>query len=176
MIGRSPPARGRQKLIKEKHYYHGSIPACAGEATGACAEKEYKKVDPRLRGGGHFLVGKDGPSAGRSPPARGRQLVFNFCLRPRRSIPACAGEALCAGLEAHTLQVDPRLRGGGIKGQKCASAIWGRSPPARGRRSTKIAWSIISRSIPACAGEATIIQWPGYLQRVDPRLRGGGKV
>ena len=71
----------------------GSIPACAGEASGSITATTAAWVDPRLRGGGTSLPITVSETEGRSPPARGRLSNSSNRIAESRSIPACAGEA-----------------------------------------------------------------------------------
>ena len=69
--------------------------------------------------------------------------------------------------------VDPRMRGGDAGRKAKPKRNTGRSPHARGRRSSMCRVKPWKRSIPACAGETTISPSRRLQIRVDPRMRGG---
>ena len=112
---------------------------------------------------------------GRSPRTRGRRPRRTQRLACVRSIPAYAGEATRIITDHTALEVDPRVRGGGslyLSGRAYPS---GRSPRTRGRlRQTKV-FQVAHGSIPAYAGEANARGPSLSLDKVDPRVRGGGK-
>ena len=156
--GRSPPARGRRKIHASPLFNFRSIPACAGEAASNQPVLFVLAVDPRLRGGGHCDAWECGRLYGRSPPARGRQELIRLHSSSVRSIPACAGEAVAGITGLSMMGVDPRLRGGGLKSTPNRDQTAGRSPPARGRPFINRIYDPELRSIPACAGEASVIR------------------
>jgi len=151
--GRSPHARGSQKLPKFSANGFGSIPACAGEPLRWTTWRCSRRVDPRMRGGAQSSTASTGWNRGRSPHARGSR-----SLRQRRcagggSIPACAGEPRPLTVTLPIAKVDPRMRGGAKLILPSRDLTYGRSPHARGSRKRTSSCSPIWGSIPACAGE-----------------------
>ncbi len=94
----------------------------------------------------------------------------------QRSIPAYAGEAILARVDAGETQVDPRVCGGGIPVIFSSMDKPGRSPRMRGRLRSGSAWSEDVGSIPAYAGEASESNQARKVFRVDPRVCGGGVI
>ncbi len=152
--GRSPHARGRQLYVIKEGGIVGSIPACAGEALQRLLVRGFRRVDPRMRGGGSIGYANELMRQGRSPHARGRLSIIKV-----------------SGLN---MGVDPRMRGGGIEQHSPSPSHRGRSPHARGRRGLCFFKAVIIRSIPACAGEASTSRPSSPPHKVDPRMRGGG--
>ena len=74
------------------------------------------------------------------------------------------------------MRVDPRVRGGDHRWRQGSPARVGRSPRARGRLALNAAMRIVSRSIPACAGETNPQRLKSSATKVDPRVRGGDHV
>ncbi len=92
------------------------------------------------------------------------------------SIPACAGEPMCATCSSPPRRVDPRMRGGAHRPPGFSGCGAGRSPHARGSLPAGILDKTKSGSIPACAGEPSAPQPCRWCTRVDPRMRGGAYV
>ena len=90
--GRSPRARGRRAAKAIGISSVRSIPACAGETPGSIRKWQLPWVDPRVRGGDFTVAAMLVAMAGRSPRARGRQVLNRRTAAQGRSIPACAGE------------------------------------------------------------------------------------
>ena len=174
--GRSPHARGRPERRRSAERWMGSIPACAGEASSSDQAGDQVWVDPRMRGGGPPVKSSGCARWGRSPHARGRPSRHNEGAKAMRSIPACAGEAFFWYGGGCMNEVDPRMRGGGCSRLGRCPVRQGRSPHARGRRSTSGDAASVMRSIPACAGEAIGYSWACSRCEVDPRMRGGGSI
>ncbi len=92
-----------------------------------------------------------------------------------RSIPACAGQP-CRPLQARlSWKVDPRVRGAAPRMTTTASLCSGRSPRARGSRSTRSLLAKSRGSIPACAGQPRSAPVPIFAPWVDPRVRGAAQ-
>ena len=90
--GLSPRARGnlsREEWLKTPAR---SIPACAGEPRGPRQGPPASRVYPRVRGGTAVTSSHARTIRGLSPRARGNPRSGQERSRPRRSIPACAGE------------------------------------------------------------------------------------
>ena len=73
-------------------------------------------------------------------------------------------------------RVYPRLRGGSPPDSVFLSTCTGLSPPTRGIRQNAFCWRIRSGSIPAYAGDPSVISAPPVMLMVYPRLRGGSPV
>ena len=110
---------------------------------------------------------------GLSPRVRGKRFPVCWIVTAARSIPACAGEAVFLLLARRYQQVYPRVCGGSGRFLLQLPPRRGLSPRVRGKPGSITGKSLVSRSIPACAGEAP----PAYARRaglpVYPRVCGG---
>ena len=151
--GLSPRVRGNLAVGASFRHHGRSIPACAGEPCGGVGMAYNRKgLSPRVRGN------LCPPLADLSPPG---------------SIPACAGEPPAGrGTSAHG-GVYPRVCGGTEQIQACHQDIRGLSPRVRGNPDTPLRNRILTRSIPACAGEPPSATWCWTWRAVYPRVCGG---
>ncbi len=156
--GRSPRVRGRPTGDQSLEVLHGSIPACAGEASGSGIKVTCPQVDPRVCGGGW----------------RGRLLKRRSRDIRKGSIPACAREATNSAVTNSRMRVDPRVCGGGSSPRRAPMTCIGRSPRVRGRPGKITPCHTDAGSIPACAGEAKQAWMAWARMKVDPRVCGGG--
>ena len=115
-------------------------------------------------------------TTGRSPHARGRLYWITNEQGKRGSIPACAGETSATLSPCCFARVDPRMRGGDPMTPASIQCAPGRSPHARGRRTTLANDRYNRGSIPACAGETHEQARRDRPDWVDPRMRGGDPV
>ncbi len=113
-----------------------------------------------------------GPSAGRSPRARGSPYCLYHGHPLIRSIPACAGKPEKNPCRRPKSQVDPRVRGEAVCASLNVPGPPGRSPRARGSHIQHLRQLHRLRSIPACAGKPAYLVYSGSLSGVDPRVRG----
>ena len=91
---------------------YGSIPACAGEPSGDSELYKIDRVYPRVCGGTTVSCDAVFFIRGLSPRVRGNPNSGYGCHTSSRSIPACAGEPLCAWLLRPRYWVYPRVCGG----------------------------------------------------------------
>ena len=171
--GLSPRARGKLDLDRRTGWIHGSIPACAGEAVNAAVITTPIRVYPRVRGGSGTTLMRNDLVLGLSPRARGKLRNGEYPIAVRGSIPACAGEARCPANPSRRRQVYPRVRGGSGEIMTEKQLSTGLSPRARGKPTARQSVVIASRSIPACAGEASLETGTARPPLVYPRVRGG---
>ena len=130
--GLSPPTRGNPVQPSNRARQLGSIPAHAGEPSGASGASGASWVYPRPRGGTTLAVLAYCISAGLSPPTRGNHTqAARRGLHPR-SIPAHAGEPGDSDMPAGFVQVYPRPRGGTASAPSSNARRRGLSPPTRG--------------------------------------------
>ena len=154
--GLSPRGRGKQPPPFEEVVVYGSIPAWAGETTSRSQCGWKQAVYPRVGGGNVPLILRMPPLLGLSPRGRGKHRVGYRCLRPRRSIPAWAGETLSHPSFWAREAVYPRVGGGNITAAQAVGYYGGLSPRGRGKRSFQICIEVVNRSIPAWAGETRV--------------------
>ena len=171
--GRSPRVRGSLSSRVSRALRSRSIPACAGEPLTTVMTPSIVEVDPRVCGGALTTTYIIPPSEGRSPRVRGSPKSKSSVMVPYGSIPACAGEPIPVEHVSVIRRVDPRVCGGAELWADPAMRATGRSPRVRGSPSASRSNLLISRSIPACAGEPEGGDGRRGLRRVDPRVCGG---
>ena len=159
--GRSPRVRGRPDTVWALPNFQGSIPAGAGETSGAYSAMAHARVDPRGCGGDVQSVANAVTQLGRSPRVRGRHAADGVDLAFDGSIPAGAGETHGSGLPTSAAPVDPRGCGGDSFRLAASVGTMGRSPRVRGRRRLPCRRGEGYWSIPAGAGETA--GWRGDL-------------
>ena len=154
--GLSPRVRGNRQAVAGQLPFEGSIPACAGEPVAVYPVNVGVRVYPRVCGGTTTSPRAMLPLEGLSPRVRGNLLLRLAASERDGSIPACAGEPTpCVASSPHN-RVYPRVCGGTVRSSMPARQSPGLSPRVRGNRPLATAPRIISRSIPACAGEPAI--------------------
>ena len=171
-VGSSPHARGTRCLGPVARGSRRFIPACAGNASGSGPATAVRSVHPRMRGERSIHSMAHARSDGSSPHARGTPQQPAEYLRPRRFIPACAGNAIYC-LKARPLPtVHPRMRGERVDVRGAAAAARGSSPHARGTLIPRSPKEARTRFIPACAGNAVTVKCGYRFLPVHPRMRG----
>ena len=110
---------------------------------------------------------------GLSPRVRGNLMGIRQSGSGSGSIPACAGEPIPRGAGRGRGRVYPRVCGGTNTSSVIPLRGVGLSPRVRGNRLGSECYISKDRSIPACAGEPTIIRHRGSLSQVYPRVCGG---
>ncbi len=172
-LGLSPRVRGNRSVGRMFLLLQWSIPACAGEPAASRSLSPNGRVYPRVCGG--TLRGPIDllPCHGLSPRVRGNLLGLRLLDRPRRSIPACAGEPPFLLSQRGAARVYPRVCGGTSTPGRPAAALPGLSPRVRGNQAHARAREPVPGSIPACAGEPAL--WPAWCPsgEVYPRVCGG---
>ena len=171
--GLSPRVRGKLLFWLCWICWVGSIPACAGETFQRAAPWPASAVYPRVCGGNKSRPRATGGGRGLSPRVRGKPRHHRVDIRILRSIPACAGETenLAGRLDAEG--VYPRVCGGNAALPGLPLPLGGLSPRVRGKPSCRRGRTDSTRSIPACAGETTLITPSPSSTRVYPRVCGG---
>ena len=169
--GLSPRVRGSHLQHAVGRIDLGSIPACAGKPLPRDPRNIGKRVYPRVCGeAGHDGAGGD--QKGLSPRVRGSPVRgTGDAMRPG-SIPACAGKPPYSSVRAHMARVYPRVCGEAPKAAWMDDLNPGLSPRVRGSRSTAVARSGLSGSIPACAGKPICEAPVECVIRVYPRVCG----
>ena len=171
--GLSPRVRGKRSIPGRHRPSPGSIPACAGEATGRNMAQSYDMVYPRVCGGSHRQHRLGPGRQGLSPRVRGKPLYALYRCDDTRSIPACAGEARPDHQPAGRHGVYPRVCGGSRRPACVRIHPPGLSPRVRGKRRRRQRRYRRAGSIPACAGEAGRHHPGAGRAPVYPRVCGG---
>ena len=123
-----------------------------GERPLPALRRDADSVHPRVRGERQWVVVHRASCIGSSPRARGTPSRRDGVPRPRRFIPACAGNARWQASQRPQPPVHPRVRG--------------ERSSFRARESGR------QRFIPACAGNAGAEQPTCRFAPVHPRVRG----
>ena len=152
--GLSPRVRGKRRGVAVTARVGGSIPACAGEARFRPPAQPEWAVYPRVCGGSGFTPMTSPRPRGLSPRVRGKPTSPASPVQRPRSIPACAGEALGARVQEWAIAVYPRVCGGSAYVSFNDADTSGLSPRVRGKPGKGRGQQPMTRSIPACAGEA----------------------
>ena len=171
--GLSPRVRGNRGMAKERFTMMRSIPACAGEPSGATTAAACTRVYPRVCGGTPGASRRTPSSAGLSPRVRGNRSYRPRLRRWRWSIPACAGEPPSQLALPKAVSVYPRVCGGTAQARRRLSMSTGLSPRVRGNPILPGQSYVNDRSIPACAGEPGDTESRQPRNRVYPRVCGG---
>ena len=155
--GLSPRGRGKRIGRGLGQRINGSIPAWAGETEGRGAKRMARTVYPRV-GGGNWLDAKGlAFAAGLSPRGRGKQVKVDDQTGQEGSIPAWAGETCGRDMPSAGLRVYPRVGGGNSSPRLRQPSARGLSPRGRGKLGRPATTTTWPRSIPAWAGETTIL-------------------
>ena len=91
--GSSPRVRGTRAPCGGEGLGHRFIPACAGNSHVVEQLPSERPVHPRVCGELHRWHVGLADSTGSSPRVRGTRRLNHVCRRPRRFIPACAGNS-----------------------------------------------------------------------------------
>jgi hypothetical protein len=127
---------------------------------------------PRVRGEQHPVKDLVSGEGGPSPRARGAdKLLENFGAR-NRTIPACAGSSLLAGLLGDRRGDHPRVRGEQGKTHLLVVLTLGPSPRARGAGPDLQVAGRDPGTVPACAGSRLVQSDQLGLRGDHPRVRG----
>ena len=155
--GLSPRVRGNRGGAMVYSPGIRSIPACAGEPPSGRSSEPLPAVYPRVCGGTYTTLRRDFFLSGLSPRVRGNPTVLSSDLIGKRSIPACAGEPQRRQAGAWKLMVYPRVCGGTTEWIWTGSLMAGLSPRVRGNPYCMRLPGFLVRSIPACAGEPSML-------------------
>ena len=151
--GLSPHVRGNRLSPLDRLETPGSIPARAGEPTGAPFRSVMIQVYPRTCGGTETIEPPLGNWTGLSPHVRGNRSRTVPPGTGARSIPARAGEPCCSSPPARRPGVYPRTCGGtGLPADRINGPS-GLSPHVRGNLPGYRYRLLEDGSIPARAGE-----------------------
>ena len=113
---------------------------------------------------------------GLSPRGRGKPFIRRSWTHDEGSIPAWAGETLGGLQQLRPCEVYPRVGGGNRLTFTAGVAEYGLSPRGRGKRLTPRGRLLITRSIPAWAGETSSIASIAAAIAVYPRVGGGNEL
>ncbi len=170
--GSSPRARGTPEMLSQVTDNFRFIPASAGNTPPPPQRGQRAAVHPRERGEHQPGAFSGLALRGSSPRARGTRHHAGWSQRPRRFIPASAGNTLRSGTSARASAVHPRERGEHREVFPETIQVDGSSPRARGTRVSARTYCRRLRFIPASAGNTITLGVIGTLATVHPRERG----
>ena len=170
--GSSPHVRGTRLAVARGGGERRFIPACAGNASMPTPMWPATSVHPRMCGERSRSISIASHSAGSSPHVRGTRRLRHITGRPRRFIPACAGNAAKSSNPMSALPVHPRMCG--ERGDTLATLAFeiGSSPHVRGTHHRHGHAVAQRRFIPACAGNAPVLAKTRENGTVHPRMCG----
>ena len=172
VTGSSPHTRGTRPQATGMVPVARFIPAYAGNASGSVTAAQSTTVHPRIRGERPARQERARPLRGSSPHTRGTLTHNTPGLRPRRFIPAYAGNARHPATGPRERSVHPRIRGERKVPTTSDAALTGSSPHTRGTRNKVYAYDLLQRFIPAYAGNAINVDTRKVVKTVHPRIRG----
>ncbi len=170
--GSSPRVRGTLHRFAAGVVILRFIPACAGNAPSQAAKCSSTTVHPRVCGERSLRYWPMIVSIGSSPRVRGTQWRLLPTLPNSRFIPACAGNAQRSSRRCSAGSVHPRVCGERVMASTIMCAGFGSSPRVRGTLAGLRAHPVVSRFIPACAGNARGWQHRRGQPSVHPRVCG----
>ena len=150
--GSSPRVRGTPADVAEGRRHGRFIPACAGNSSPQPLPLRPRAVHPRVCGELEWIHCLNDDTTGSSPRVRGTRPMPRSRRRPRRFIPACAGNSLAP--------LDEDVAG------------FGSSPRVRGTRHAARPLRRDLRFIPACAGNSSYVLIFSAFTAVHPRVCG----
>ena len=109
--GSSPRVRGTPHRVASSGQVFRFIPACAGNAPPVKSQLRHAPVHPRVCGERSLCSTSHTRSTGSSPRVRGTHALIAAAQRPRRFIPACAGNAASSINSRALPSVHPRVCG-----------------------------------------------------------------
>ncbi len=148
------------------------IPARAGNTEVTVGAGFTCAVYPRSRGEHFARHVADDEKLGLSPLARGRRSALLHQRRRWRFIPARAGNTAAQITRARWRTVYPRSRGEHLAMLSFLVSLTGLSPLARGTPTAQSVSAVVSRFIPARAGNTIQSKPGGGSHAVYPRSRG----
>ena len=155
--GLSPRGRGNRLASQVRALFIRSIPAWAGEPGRGFGGGDFGRVYPRVGGGTNGVAAVATDQYGLSPRGRGNHPVDFPSNGYDGSIPAWAGEPDTPGSGLTLRWVYPRVGGGTIIALHACFSHSGLSPRGRGNLRLLVAMCYNLRSIPAWAGEPTML-------------------
>ena len=171
--GLSPRVRGNRSQAPHHHGRGRSIPASAGEPRIVHKRSPNRTVYPRECGGTPLSHLYNIVFSGLSPRVRGNQRSSRYAHVWSRSIPASAGEPRMPVTVQSAGRVYPRECGGTPVHTHTAYGDTGLSPRVRGNRFSNLRPRTWWRSIPASAGEPSVVLRILRDMQVYPRECGG---
>ena len=151
------------------------IPACAGNRRVQRVPRSTRAVHPRVCGEQRRRNWQSRQKSGSSPRVRGTGAHAISSLSNTRFIPACAGNRKTFFASCKAMAVHPRVCGEQLQFGLIPRLLGGSSPRVRGTGPARRIPVPVTRFIPACAGNRTLMPWPYWRRTVHPRVCGEQK-
>ena len=148
------------------------IPAPAGNRVWILKKFYRSSVHPRACGEQATTAIFTGPATGSSPRLRGTAIWTGSCPCQPRFIPAPAGNSGNPPANAASLPVHPRACGEQVRADSNENGKLGSSPRLRGTGPPLMVVSIVTRFIPAPAGNSEQVEVGHFLGRFIPAPAG----
>ena len=133
--GSSPRVRGKRHEIAINQFHARIIPARAGQTVTMMTRAELDTDHPRACGANTAVQSQRGAEYGSSPRVRGKRPCVGIVRRPRRIIPARAGQTGSSLTKPMPITDHPRACGANTCCHRSWGVAGGSSPRVRGKRS-----------------------------------------
>ncbi len=170
--GSSPHTRGTEVFSARSCRTLRFIPAHAGNRCQPNRQGSAPPVHPRTRGEQPSTRSAVSSPSGSSPHTRGTALSVAWLPSQRRFIPAHAGNRTGRWREQGISAVHPRTRGEQSVSTTSSDNDTGSSPHTRGTVFERVVISVMTRFIPAHAGNRPAHSMASARWPVHPRTRG----
>ena len=171
-MGLSPRGRGNQGVAGDEESAHGSIPAWAGQPGWEYVVHVPGEVYPRVGGATIVHPASWRTVVGLSPRGRGNLTRSLKAVTTSRSIPAWAGQPFTAERINDTIRVYPRVGGATTPTNPLGGTVLGLSPRGRGNPGHVQHNQATGGSIPAWAGQPSLLMGICPILKVYPRVGG----
>ena len=163
-----------ERLPPRRHAINGSgsSPRVRGTRPSAAAGSTHTTVHPRVCGERDLKIAQRTNRHGSSPRVRGTLNGHEISSGLTRFIPACAGNAVDHDHRRHDYPVHPRVCGERLGSLAPRKPDPGSSPRVRGTHFRARPDHLLTRFIPACAGNAASKSANMVLFAVHPRVCG----
>ena len=173
--GLSPRGRGKPLQSRWPFPFLRSIPAWAGQTRSTDSRIFTSRVYPRVGGANITRLPSLSSTYGLSPRGRGKLPFRRLQVVLQGSIPAWAGQTAPGLAGEYRDWVYPRVGGANSDRLLAASMAVGLSPRGRGKLNRSKVIGSPGRSIPAWAGQTSLIEVIGAGKTVYPRVGGANR-
>ena len=170
--GSPPRARGEGVVLRDRQFFRGITPACAGRSSLPPASPWPPQDHPRVRGEKVPICRSVVLPLGSPPRARGEGLASGIERIAGGITPACAGRSQTSRTARCPPPDHPRVRGEKSGSATMATVMSGSPPRARGEVSPASVPPAETRITPACAGRSERYAGHRHPQKDHPRVRG----
>ena len=152
-FGSSPRVRGKRCKLRQLKQQIRIIPARAGQTHERKEMQKRASDHPRACGANSAAATADQSASGSSPRVRGKLVFVEDAQIPLRIIPARAGQTASVERRGRGQTDHPRACGANRRRSPLLSEMYGSSPRVRGKQPSLGSCMLLSRIIPARAGQ-----------------------